>query len=158
MSKPVGRWFKAAVAAAVLVSAPVVASAAGKQLTNADVEKMVSGKLAPQTIIMTIQSSSSRFDTSPDQLIRLSNAGVPQDVIEAMISAGNARAAAPATASRGSARAAAAPAAASASAMRADEVVMLDGAQRVSMSYSAATTRTAARAPRTRPSGSPTSS
>lgn len=135
MREPVKRVLRGALVGMVMVvGASGIAHAA--ELTNADVQKMVAAKLAPQTIIMTIQSSPSKFNTSPDQVIRLSKAGVPQAVIEAMIAANGGS----------GAGASAGGTATGSAAIRADEVVMLDGNQRISMRYTVGTMRTAVRA------------
>ena len=110
------------------------AGAADAQLTNAGVREMVSAKIAPQIIVMTIQSSPSRFDTSPDQLVRLTRAGVPQDVIAAMVAAGG-----------GSATGAAGGAAAAGGPVAVGQVMMVDGGKRTNMQYTAGTLRTAVR-------------
>ena len=110
------------------------AGAADAQLTNAGVQEMVSAKIAPQIIVMTIQSSPSRFDTSPDQLVRLTRAGVPQDVIAAMVAAGG-----------GSGTGAAGGAAAAGGPVAVGQVMMVDGGKRTNMQYTAGTSRTAVR-------------
>jgi hypothetical protein len=58
-----------------------------KPLTNADVISMVKAGLAESTIILSIQHSSTVFDTSPQALISLQSQGVPQKVQDAMITA-----------------------------------------------------------------------
>ena len=95
---------------------------------------MMSAKIAPQIIVMTIQSSPSRFDTSPDQLVRLTRAGVPQDVIAAMVAAGG-----------GSGTGAAGGAAAAGGPVAVGQVMMVDGGKRTNMQYTAGTSRTAVR-------------
>lgn len=68
----------------------VGANAWSAPLTNADVVKLVQSKLSADTIKLTINSAeSTRFDTSSDGLIALSKAGVPEAVIQAMISRGS---------------------------------------------------------------------
>lgn len=134
MLKPAGKMARGVLFAMLMVGVSGFAAAADQPLKNADVEKMVAAKLAPQTIIMTIQASPSSFDTSPDQLIRLSKAGIPQNVIEAMVAAGG-----------GSAPGAAASAG-PAGPVGVGQVVMVDGGKRVNMHYTAGTMRTAVRA------------
>ncbi len=56
-----------------------------KVLTNADVVKLEKAKMADDTIIRAIQHSKTNFDTSPDALIALKNAGVDESVIVAML-------------------------------------------------------------------------
>jgi hypothetical protein len=58
-----------------------------KPLTNADVVNMTKQGLDSGLIVKSIQSSSSSFDTSPQSLIDLKNAGVDNSVIDAMLSA-----------------------------------------------------------------------
>jgi len=66
-----------------------------KPLTNADVIGMVKAGLAESTIILSIQHSSTVFDTSPQGLIALQRQGVPQKVLDAMISAESEKASPP---------------------------------------------------------------
>ncbi len=54
-------------------------------LTNADVIKMVQQKLPDSIIVQKIVSSKSKFDTSPDSLIALTDAGVSAEVMLAMM-------------------------------------------------------------------------
>ena len=56
-------------------------------LTNADIVKMSSLQLSSQAIVLKIENSVTRFDTSPEGLAVLKAAGVPDLVIEAMIMA-----------------------------------------------------------------------
>jgi hypothetical protein len=60
-----------------------------KPLTNADVIGMVKAGLAESTIVLSIQHSSTDFDTSPQALISLQRQGVPHMVLNAMITAGS---------------------------------------------------------------------
>jgi hypothetical protein len=60
-----------------------------KPLTNDDVISMVKAGLAKNTIILAIQHSSTAFDTSPQALISLHTQGVPQAVLDAMLTAGS---------------------------------------------------------------------
>ena len=63
----------------------VVTAAQGTAtLTNDDVVKMVRAQLAPGIIVTTIDSSSAKFDVSPAGLIALKDAGVPDNLIQAM--------------------------------------------------------------------------
>ena len=52
-------------------------------LTNADIVKMSSLQLSSQAIVLKIENSVTRFDTSPEGLAVLKAAGVPDLVIEA---------------------------------------------------------------------------
>lgn len=54
-------------------------------LTNKSVVEMVNSGLSPEIIIAKIRSSSVSFDTSTDALKSLSEAGVPENVVIAMI-------------------------------------------------------------------------
>jgi hypothetical protein len=56
-------------------------------LTNADVVRMVKAGLAPTVVAQAIQSApATAFDTSPDGLIALKAAGVPDTVLTSMLS------------------------------------------------------------------------
>ena len=71
--------------ASILMALVVVAAAQGTAtLTNDDVLKMVRAQLAPGIIVTTIESSSAKFDVSPTGLIALKEAGVPENLIQAM--------------------------------------------------------------------------
>jgi hypothetical protein len=56
-----------------------------KPLTNADIVNMTKQGFDPSLIVKDIQSSSTDFDTSPQELIDLKNAGVDKSVMEAML-------------------------------------------------------------------------
>jgi hypothetical protein len=58
-----------------------------KPLTNADIVNMTKQGFDPGLIVKDIQSSTTDFDTSPQELINLKNAGVDKSVMEAMLSA-----------------------------------------------------------------------
>jgi hypothetical protein len=64
-------------------------------LTNDSVMAMVKAGLAESVIIEKIRASPRKFDTSTDGLIKLKAAGVPDKIVEAMISGGAPAAAAP---------------------------------------------------------------
>jgi hypothetical protein len=72
-----------------------------KPLTNADVVSMVKAGLAESTIALAIQKSATDFDTSPQELISLKNQGVPQKVLDAMLTAGTEKNTATAVAGEG---------------------------------------------------------
>ena len=57
-------------------------------LTNESVIGMVKAGLAENVIIQKIRASPRKFDTSTDGLIKLKTAGVPDKIVEAMISGG----------------------------------------------------------------------
>lgn len=70
------RQFSGAVIACVfLLSILAVAQQDKKPLTNADIIKMVKAELPEDTIVLVIQKSPNRFDTSPDALIALKASG-----------------------------------------------------------------------------------
>lgn len=71
---------------------------AKKPLSNADVIAMVKAGLAESTIVLAIQKNggSTDFDTSPQALISLKDQGVPQKVLDAMLTAGTEKTAIPA--------------------------------------------------------------
>lgn len=89
------RWIWIITAMAVLAAGQTVA------LTNADVIKMVKGGLEESVVVAAIQSRPGNFDTSPDALIALHQAGVTKAELDAMLAgtagATQAAAAAPAT-------------------------------------------------------------
>ena len=62
-----------------------------KPLTNADIINMTGQGFDAALIVKDIQSSSTDFDTSPQALITLKNAGVDKSVLEAMLAAGSAK-------------------------------------------------------------------
>jgi hypothetical protein len=63
-----------------------------KSLTNDDVIKMVRQKLPESVIVSAIRANSGKFNTSPNELIRLHNAGVSEAELNAMMSASPAEA------------------------------------------------------------------
>lgn len=56
-------------------------------LTNSDISSMLKAGLGPEIIVAKIKTSSCNFDTSPAALQELKTAGVPEDVILAMVQA-----------------------------------------------------------------------
>jgi hypothetical protein len=71
----------------VFVASPV--SIAQEILTNASIVEMVKLGLSPATIVLKIQTSKARFDTSIRELGSLKQSGVSDSIIEAMISTNN---------------------------------------------------------------------
>jgi len=71
--------------AAAPAAAPQPAAPAGPALTNDDVVKLVKAKLPESVIIKKINASNCAFDTDPDALIKLKQAGVSEAVIDAMV-------------------------------------------------------------------------
>lgn len=65
-------------------------------LTNKSVISMVRAGLSETVILAKIRSTQTKFDTSAEGLIALKQAGVPDKIIEAMVTAGSPTAAAPA--------------------------------------------------------------
>jgi hypothetical protein len=96
----------------------VLAQQGQQPLTNADVVKMVKSGLPASVISNAIQANDTDFDVSANGLIALQKAGVPQTVMDAMISASSKKRSAAAASSAASAATAtsAAPAAAAPSA------------------------------------------
>ena len=68
---------------APVVAAPAVAPA-DQALTNDNIIQMVDAKVAPAVILSQIRSSKTAFNLSAQEVIRLSKAGVPGNVIELM--------------------------------------------------------------------------
>src|SRR5271154_5917110 len=58
-----------------------------KPITNADIVNMTKQDFDPSLIVKDIQSSKTDFETSPQALIDLKNAGVDKSVMDAMLSA-----------------------------------------------------------------------
>jgi hypothetical protein len=94
-----------------LVASFVFAQQNQQPLTNVDVVKMVKSGLPASVIANAIQANDTDFDVSANGLISLQKAGVPQTVMDAMISASSKKR------SAASASSAAAPATASAAAL-----------------------------------------
>ena len=61
--------------------------AAAAPLHNRDVSEMVAAKLAPEAIVSRIKSSANAFDTTPEAMRGLKEAGVPDSVLLAMFEA-----------------------------------------------------------------------
>ena len=78
--------------------ASTTAGAAPARFDNRDVLKMLEARLAPEVVVARIKSSAADFDTSPEALKTLRDAGAPDAVILAVVEAP--RAAAAATAER----------------------------------------------------------
>jgi len=77
----------------LFVFQPVTVASGGQgagtaPLNNDDVMKMVQAKLADAVIVAKVKSSTCKFDTSTDALIRLKGAGVGDAVLEAMAGCG----------------------------------------------------------------------
>jgi hypothetical protein len=98
---------------------------------------MVKAKLSESTITMAVQSAKPGFDTSANGLVKLSTAGVPDAVIQAMIAAKSGGGGSSSGSSSGGAVA---------GGMSPEEVILIDGETRSTMRYLAPQIRTAARA------------
>ena len=127
---------------AVLICVAQQSGAAdAKPMTNQDVINLVKAKLPADTVVMAVKAAKPNFDTSADGLIKLQGAGVPGDVIEAMIAMQSGVAAA---------SNAAAPAggtcAASAGGWNPEEIILVDGGERIPMRYLTPQMRSAVRA------------
>lgn len=65
----------------------LVAQDSNRVLTNADIINMAKSGIGEQTILLTIQKATTKFDTTPDALIQLKAAGVSDAVLNAMLTA-----------------------------------------------------------------------
>src|SRR6516225_5917424 len=102
--------FTFACAAALLVAGGIAPAQPAKPLTNDDVLAMVKKKLPESVIVSAIKSSPGTYDTSPNELIRLNSAGLTENELNAMVSAGHKNGdTQPADASSGAAAADSAP-------------------------------------------------
>src|SRR5882724_4095583 len=54
-------------------------------MNNADIIKMKQADLSEQTILVAVAKEPANYDTSPDALIELKKAGVPEVVIQKMV-------------------------------------------------------------------------
>jgi hypothetical protein len=137
----------ALIAALFLAGGGVTKAQDAKPLTNQDVINLIQAKMSEETVIMAIKSARPGFNTSADALIKLSQAGVSEPVIRAMIEAGKSQAAAPpAPAPRAPAKPAASPPAPKAAAFNPEEMILIQGSERSSMHYLTPQIRTAVRA------------
>lgn len=71
----------------IFCAAPAGFAQTQKPLTNADIVNLTKQGLDSGLIVKEIQSSGTSFDTTPQSLIDLKNAGVDNNVIDAMLSA-----------------------------------------------------------------------
>ena len=74
-----------AVASVAQSGRPAQAPQSARPLTNADVLKMVEARLAPEVIVEKIKGSPCDFDTSPEALRGLKEAGVPDSLLLLMV-------------------------------------------------------------------------
>jgi hypothetical protein len=75
-----------AFAAAALACSTALAQESRKLVTNADVLAMTKSGIGEQTIVLLIQRGATNFDTTPKALVELKAAGVPDGVLNAMLS------------------------------------------------------------------------
>jgi len=71
----------------LMILASAFAFAQEKPLTNSDVVAMVKAGLPESTIILNIERSQSKFDTSAQALIELNKSGISAKILDAMIAA-----------------------------------------------------------------------
>jgi hypothetical protein len=71
--------------AALLSPVHTFAQQGQQTLTNADIVNMTKSGIAEQTIILMVQKTANKFDTSPDALIELKKAGVSDAVLNAIL-------------------------------------------------------------------------
>ncbi len=64
--------------------APQTTAATEGALTNDDIIRMVDAHVAPDVIVTQIASAKTKFDLSPAEVVRLTNAEVPHQVVDAM--------------------------------------------------------------------------
>lgn len=72
-------------ALSLILSATLIAQDEHKVLTNADVLNMAKSGMSEKTILLLIQQSQPKFDTSPDALIELKKGGVSDEVLNSML-------------------------------------------------------------------------
>lgn len=129
-----------AIALLLLQGQPSTADDA-KPMTNEDVISMVKAKLPGDTVVMAVKAAKPSFDTSADGLIKMKNAGVPSDVIEAVITAQS---------GGGAGSTNMAPVGGSQPAgmggWNPEEVILIDGGERIPMRYLTPQMRSALRA------------
>ena len=77
-----------------------MSAATAKTLTDSDVLALVESKLAPEVIVEKIKASECDFDTSPEALRKLKDAGVPDSLLLVMVMTPKCAASAEATQAR----------------------------------------------------------
>jgi hypothetical protein len=103
--------FTSLLLAACLLASATVPVSAQEVMTNETVIQMVKAGFSESVILAKMRSSQTKFDTRTDALIELKKAGVPEKVMQAIVSGGAPPASAPAAAAHAaSAPAMAAPA------------------------------------------------
>ena len=76
---------KAAQTPATPPAQPATTTQASRPLTNEDVLRMVESKLATEVIVEKLKASPCDFDTAPEPLLRLKEAGVPDALLLLMV-------------------------------------------------------------------------
>lgn len=112
-----------------------------KPMTNQDVTNLVAAGIGESTILAAIKASKPAFRTSANEIIKLRQAGVSDNVISAMITTVGTRAPAPQAGPAPSGRTAPMR-----SGYNPEEVILIDGSQRQAMHYLTPQIRTAVRA------------
>jgi hypothetical protein len=69
----------------LILSSTLMAQEENKVLTNADVLNMAKSGMSEKTILLLIQQSQAKFDTSPNALIELKKGGVSDEVLNSML-------------------------------------------------------------------------
>lgn len=85
MAKRTEKRLPALIAVIALVAGMISAQQASKPLTNDDVLAMANKKMPESVVISAINNSPGKYDTSPQELIRLNQAGVSEGELNAMI-------------------------------------------------------------------------
>lgn len=133
--------------AAGMLSLTMMASQAAV-FTNANLVKLLDAGMSESVILKSIANNTTKFDTSPDELIKLKNKGASDAVLDAVLTPKGT----PAPAGRNAAAATSAPAAPAATRVRAgasinpEEVVAQVNGAETYMQYIVPQIRTAARA------------
>src|SRR5262245_51821757 len=91
--------FTSLLLAACLLASATAPVSAQEVMTNETVIQMVKAGFSESVILAKMRSSQTKFDTRTDALIELKKAGVPEKVMQAIVSGGAAPASAPAAAS-----------------------------------------------------------
>lgn len=78
-----------AFSAALVLVCGIALAQSGKPLTNDDVLAMVKKELPESVIVAAIKTTPCNYDTSPNELIRLNSAGLTENELNAMVSAGH---------------------------------------------------------------------
>jgi hypothetical protein len=132
-----------AVVVCLLACAGPAIGAEGAPMNNQDVIKLVKAKLPEKTVLMAVQSATPNFDTSADGIIKLTAAGVPNAVVQAVIKAQSGGGEGAASVPSGSASLAPHL---DKGAFNPEEVILVDSGQQTAMKYLVPTTHSGARA------------